>query len=279
KPGVKRPPKDECFRTSYTHGQLWLQYKPNCHQYIVCEPRGPGKYVKHIMSCGTTLYWNQKWHACSREKTGDCLDVSAITTTLPPTVAGESHGWINDILLHFANDSTDHTCHRAVLNLYGDGMVMLVFDPLLKHYAAEFDGRGYLEVPFIRTWFANNHVDAFSISLWFNRQGSSDVIYGALVNNGDSVEKPGFCLRAIENNKLAAKIRTTSPTGWHHVAYVYNGKQLTLTVDNTATNSVAITGTVSALLYSLLVYTVSPERVGVLEGRMWGLWEGEAVGG
>jgi len=66
------------------------------------------------------------------------------------------------------------------------------------------------KVPFIRTWFANNHVDAFSISLWFNRQGSSDVIYGALVNNGDSVEKPGFCLRAIENNKLAAKIRTVN---------------------------------------------------------------------
>jgi len=111
---VKRPPKDECFRTSYTHGQLWLQYKPNCHQYIVCEPRGPGKYVKHIMSCGTTLYWNQKWHACSREKTGDCLDVSAITTTLPPTVAGESHGWIKCVCFECRYYCFWSVCHDTI---------------------------------------------------------------------------------------------------------------------------------------------------------------------
>ena len=64
------------------------------------------------------------------------------------------------------------------------------------------------KVPFIRTWFANNHVDAFSISLWFNRQGNTDATYGALVNNGDSVEKAGFSLRIIENNNLVGKIRT-----------------------------------------------------------------------
>ena len=30
------------------------------------------------------------------------------------------------------------------------------------------------------------------------------------MNNGDSVENAGFSLRAVENNKLVAKIRTDS---------------------------------------------------------------------
>jgi len=66
----------------------------------------------------------------------------------------------------------------------------------------------FSKVPFVRTWFANNHVDAFTVSLWYNRLGRSDAVYGALVNNGDSVESAGFSLRAAENNKLVSKIRT-----------------------------------------------------------------------
>lgn len=64
------------------------------------------------------------------------------------------------------------------------------------------------QVPFLRTWFAQNHVDAFSVSLWYKRLGGSDALYGALVNNEDCLQNPGFSLRAKEGAMLLSKIRT-----------------------------------------------------------------------
>ncbi|KAI0242791.1 hypothetical protein LSAT2_011097 [Lamellibrachia satsuma] len=289
---------DECFRTTYTHGQLWLQYRPNCHKYIVCEPHGDGKYVRHLMTCAGALYWNQRWHTCDWTKTGDCEDGSVKTDTTPQPTDGpcpyerdvntpnifysvSDHREVqrcaqgqefsddkcnclgpavtscsDDLLLHFnfENGFTDVTCHHAVANKYGDGTVALMTDPGRPGKVTRLDGRGYLEVPFIRTWFANNDVNTFTISLWYNRLGRSDATYGALVNNGDNVENVGFSLRAVENNKLVAKIRTDSgetsltvdveatSTGWHHVVYVYSGQQLTIYVDSAVANSVPISG-------------------------------------
>ncbi|KAI0242793.1 hypothetical protein LSAT2_011099, partial [Lamellibrachia satsuma] len=289
---------DECFRTNYTHGQLWLQYRPNCHKYVVCEPRDDGKYIRHLMTCAGALYWNQRWHACDWTKTGDCEDGSVESNTTPQPTGGpcpyerdvntpsifysvSDHREVqrcaqgqefsedkctclgpavtscsDDLLLHFnfENGFTDVTCHHAVANKYGDGTVALTTDPGRLGKVARLDGRGYLEVPFIRTWFANNDVNTFTISLWYNRLGRSDATYGALVNNGDSVENAGFSLRAVENNKLVAKIRTDSgeksltvdvkatSSGWHHVVYVYSGQRLTIYVDSAVVNSVPISG-------------------------------------
>ena len=64
------------------------------------------------------------------------------------------------------------------------------------------------QVPFLRTWFAENDVDAFSVSLWYKRLGGSDALYGALVNNEDCLQNPGFSLRAKEGAMLLSKIRT-----------------------------------------------------------------------
>ncbi|KAI0237508.1 hypothetical protein LSAT2_011959, partial [Lamellibrachia satsuma] len=98
-------------------------------------------------------------------------------------------------------------------------------------------------VPFLRTWFANNHVDAFTISLWYKRLGGVDATNGALVNNGDSVDDAGFSLR-VAGNDILSKIRTetgqdslavnipVAVSGWHHVAYVYDGGRLTTYVDS-----------------------------------------------
>ena len=63
----------ECKRAGgSSHGQQWLQYKENCHQYIMCEPRGAGKYVVHLLTCDK-LFWNQKWHTCTSKKSGKCV--------------------------------------------------------------------------------------------------------------------------------------------------------------------------------------------------------------
>ena len=52
---------------------------------------------------------------------------------------------------------------------------------------------------FMRTWFANNHVNEFSISLWYKRTGASASSCGALVNNADCKQDAGFSLRATAN--------------------------------------------------------------------------------
>jgi len=65
-----------------------------------------------------------------------------------------------------------------------------------------------LQVPFLRTWFAEHYVDGFSVSLYYKRGGGSDAVFGALVTNGDCEDEPGFSMRAKAGNQLLSKIRT-----------------------------------------------------------------------
>ena len=78
---------DDCFRCDYSQGQMWLQYKPNCHQFYVCEPDGKGGYIKHLMTCGH-LFWNQAQHTCTEVKTGLCYENDPVAYTGPPIVDG-----------------------------------------------------------------------------------------------------------------------------------------------------------------------------------------------
>ena len=68
-----------------------------------------------------------------------------------------------------------------------------------------------LQVPFLRTWFAENYVTGFSISLYYKRPSGFGPISGALVNNGDCKDEPGFYLRAVSSSQLESKIRTVLP--------------------------------------------------------------------
>ena len=72
------------------------------------------------------------------------------------------------MLLHFPYDQhlNDVTCNKAQSVQVGKGKVVLVEDKI-RGKVAKFNGKGYLEVPFIRTYFAGNTVTEFSISLFF----------------------------------------------------------------------------------------------------------------
>ena len=72
------------------------------------------------------------------------------------------------MLLHFPYDFhfDDVTCTGAKSVQVGSGNVELVQDPL-RGTVARFDGKTYLEVPFIRGYFAGNTVNKFSISFFF----------------------------------------------------------------------------------------------------------------
>ena len=50
-----------------------------------------------------------------------------------------------------------------------------------------------VQVAFLRTWFANNKVDKFTVSVWFKRQGEQSSPQG-IVNNGDCIDTAGFLI-------------------------------------------------------------------------------------
>ena len=70
----------------------------------------------------------------------------------------------------------------------------------------DITGRLALQVSFIRTWFAGNKVDKFTISIWVKRKGDQTAKAG-IVNNGDCIDKPGFELSA-ENEGVFARLGT-----------------------------------------------------------------------
>ena len=49
------------------------------------------------------------------------------------------------------------------------------------------------QVAFLRTWFANNKVDKFSVSVWFKRDGQKISPQG-IVHNGDCEDTAGFLI-------------------------------------------------------------------------------------
>lgn len=57
--------------------------------------------------------------------------------------------------------------------------------------SAGFDGHGVLVVPFMKNFFANRNVQAFTVALWFKWTGDPSKI-GGLVNNGNCETAPSF---------------------------------------------------------------------------------------
>ena len=81
---------DECVsRSNGQHGIVWAQYKPNCHQYVMCQPLAPGKYRKFVMPCGA-LFWDKGNRTCTRTKTGDCFEGPPVSYNGLPPVKGKA---------------------------------------------------------------------------------------------------------------------------------------------------------------------------------------------
>ncbi|KAI0207198.1 hypothetical protein LSAT2_008126 [Lamellibrachia satsuma] len=194
---------------------------------------------------------------------GQLNDMASVASYIKPTVndlqhlvddieidtCEVDHKCDDDLLMHFDFDNGFvDVCHDAIAEKSGEGTVKLVTDTY-RGKVARFAGNGYLKVPFLETWFPINEVDTFTVSLWYK---ILDGTGGVLVNNENSVKDAGFSLRVV-GNYLLSKIRTTrgqislmsniqaTATGWHHVAYVYDGGQLTIYVDGQVRNQ-AISG-------------------------------------
>ena len=59
---------------------------------------------------------------------------------------------------------------------------------------------------FLRTWFAENEVDEFTVTVWFKREGEMDSTQG-IVNNGDCIDSAGFYI-GHESETVIANITT-----------------------------------------------------------------------
>ncbi|KAK2183562.1 hypothetical protein NP493_306g01018 [Ridgeia piscesae] len=111
-----------------------------------------------------------------------------------------------DLLLHlpFDHNFNDVTCNKAIATRYGRG-VSIVND-LSRGHVAFFDGSGYLDVSFMRSWFASSKIDEFTITLWFKLTGNT-VKRGAIVNNGDCFSSSNVEL-TVHDDAIFAGIKT-----------------------------------------------------------------------
>ncbi|KAI0208075.1 hypothetical protein LSAT2_007248 [Lamellibrachia satsuma] len=158
----------------------------------------------------------------------------------------------DDLLLYFPYEDhyNDVTCHQAIATQYGNG-VSLQFDPERNGNVACFTGGTHFEVAFLRTWFANNKVDKFTVSVWFKRQGEQFTPQG-IVNNGDCIDTAGFLIghaeRTVMANITTEDARAQFPVSevsddcWHHVVWVYDGLCLKVYVDDRLEKTIPITG-------------------------------------
>ena len=65
-----------------------------------------------------------------------------------------------------------------------------------------------MQVAFLRTWFAENNVDQFSIAVWFQRRGDLSP-KAAIVNNRNCRQSPGFSL-SCANSDITASVTANS---------------------------------------------------------------------
>ena len=88
------------------------------------------------------------------------------------------------------------------------------------------------QVAFLRTWFANNKVDKFSVSVWFKRDGQKMYPKG-IVHNGDCEDTAGFAI-GHSNGMVMANITTeaghehceVSAVNAHSIISIYTCKHV-----------------------------------------------------
>ncbi|KAI0239669.1 hypothetical protein LSAT2_009631 [Lamellibrachia satsuma] len=170
----------------------------------------------------------------------DCVQVGEIIPTCS-----------DDLLLYFPYEDhyNDVTCHHAIATQYGSN-VNIKNDPDRNGNVACFSGDTHFEVSFLRTWFADNNVDQFSIAVWFQRHGDLSP-KAAIVNNGNCRQSAGFSLSSANsgvtatvtaNSELVLDPAPMADNAWHHATWVYDGSNLKLYVDGVIASSDAVSG-------------------------------------
>ncbi|KAI0239671.1 hypothetical protein LSAT2_009633 [Lamellibrachia satsuma] len=157
----------------------------------------------------------------------------------------------DDLLLYFPYEDhyNDVTCHHAIATQHGTD-VSRVFDSERRGNVACFGGQTHFEVAFLRTWFAENNVDQFSIAVWFQRPGDLSP-KAAIVNNRNCRQSAGFRL-SCANSEVTASVTANSELvldpapmandNWNHAAWVYDGSSLKLYLNGVLTRSDSVSG-------------------------------------
>ncbi|KAI0236875.1 hypothetical protein LSAT2_012645 [Lamellibrachia satsuma] len=171
----------------------------------------------------------------------DCVQVAQIIPTCS-----------DDLLLYFPYDDhyNDVTCHHAIATQYGSNVAILP-DPDRVDNVACFNGDTHFEVPFLRTWFAENEVSNFSIAVWVKRAQGNVAPNAAIVNNrncnqtaGFSVNCPGAAVTGSITTGTEVALTSYPVTGdaWNHIAWVYDGTSLKLYVNGNMEREQPVSG-------------------------------------
>ncbi|KAI0208077.1 hypothetical protein LSAT2_007250, partial [Lamellibrachia satsuma] len=147
----------------------------------------------------------------------------------------------SDLLLYLPFDDhfNDITCNKAIATRYGKG-VSIVNDPQ-RGRVAFFNGHGYLEVSFLRSWLSASNVDKFTVTLWLKLTDNT-ASRGAIINNGDCSSSPSIQM-AVNNGTVFAGIKTdgtgevvttgqtVNPNQWYKAKWMYDGALLKFYLD------------------------------------------------
>ena len=94
-----------------------------------------------------------------------------------------------------------------MLNYFVDVLIRTTHPPTHPHTHAH-NVVNRMQVAFLRTWFAENNVDQFSIAVWFQRRG--DLSHkAAIVDNRNCRQSSGFSL-SCANSQITASVTANS---------------------------------------------------------------------
>lgn len=127
---------------------------------------------------------------------------------LPKQPTGHSDR-TKELLLYFPFDTSfsDVSHHKAM------GMPWNAeLKPGLLGQSAYFNGSSRVEVPFLQNMFNGGYVKAFSLSLWFQREGGEKGVQG-LVNNGDCESAPTFDIHLVVSRNINVSNLASSING------------------------------------------------------------------
>ncbi|KAK2166207.1 hypothetical protein NP493_1332g00043 [Ridgeia piscesae] len=189
-PVVRRIPRvDEafCSLVDWNHGMVWIAHPGNCHLYFVCERVYRNKFRMHGIDCGE-LFWNQYTLLCEHQSpipnVVKCKEVRNHPQR-PPKIIPATNCKKDDMLLEFdfEGDFKD-SCSGKKVKLVQAGVEDVELTTERGNTAACFNGNSFMEIPFLRKWFAHRQVTEFTVALWYKRCSLDTRHEEGLIHNG-----------------------------------------------------------------------------------------------
>ena len=245
------------------------------------DPVGPGVCNLEAVA-GDNTKFRQRGGPVQSCAAGTVFDLDECTC-----VHGSSSGSVEAcdgplLYFKFDDDFKSSGCEKVEAYQAGVNNVKFAWDSK-NTKSAEFDGSSVLVVPFLKNYFANRDLQAFTVALWFKWTGNPSAI-GGLVNNGDCESDPSFDIHVGDSGEVVSgqlhtdgPLTTSTTSGdqsigrwdWIHVAQTYDGQTHKLYINGVEKSSTDIQGAIANTHCSMIIGQLGQdEQAGLFTGYM-----------